>query len=81
MLHIPEEAMELYAARALPDLEIEPLEVHLLMCPECRDRFVAAMRSTAVKALKPAASTESDLIRQSEMARSIPVWQPRRSDY
>ena len=33
----------------ISDLEIEPLEVRLLMCPECRDRFVAAMRSAAAK--------------------------------
>jgi predicted anti-sigma-YlaC factor YlaD len=38
--HILEEAMKFYAMRALPDFEIEPLEEHLLMCPECRDRFM-----------------------------------------
>jgi predicted anti-sigma-YlaC factor YlaD len=57
--HIPEEAMEFYAMRTLPDFEIEPLEEHLLMCPECRDRFMAAMgaveKPRAAKAAKKAA--------------------------
>jgi hypothetical protein len=51
--HILEEAMEFYALRTLPDLETEPLEEHLLMCPECRDRFVAAMSAVEKPRQRP----------------------------
>jgi hypothetical protein len=44
IVHILEDALERYAMRTLADSEIEPLEEHLLMCAECRDRFVAVMR-------------------------------------
>ena len=43
VLHIQEEGLEQYVTRTLPDLEIEPLEVHLFNCPECRVRFVAVL--------------------------------------
>jgi hypothetical protein len=42
-MHIPPKEMESYVMRTLPDLEIEPLEVHLFMCQECRDRLVAVL--------------------------------------
>jgi hypothetical protein len=43
VLHIPQEAIESYVLRSLPDLEIEPLEVHLFVCRECRDRLVTTL--------------------------------------
>ena len=43
LLHVPQNAMESYVLRTLPDLEIEPLEVHLFVCQECRDRFVTVL--------------------------------------
>jgi hypothetical protein len=53
--HISEEALDQYSMRSLPLSEIGPLEEHLLICPECRDRlkatdaYVAAMKSAAAK--------------------------------
>jgi hypothetical protein len=44
-MHIPQEAMESYVLRTLPDLEIEPLEVHLFVCRECRDHLVTALNT------------------------------------
>jgi hypothetical protein len=41
--HIPEETMESYVMRSLPDLEIEPLEVHLYSCRECRNHLVTVL--------------------------------------
>jgi hypothetical protein len=35
--------MESYVLRSLPDFEIEPLEVHLFVCRECRDRLVTTL--------------------------------------
>jgi hypothetical protein len=43
VLHIQEDGLEQYVMRTLPDLEIEPLEVHLFKCSECRIRFVAVL--------------------------------------
>jgi hypothetical protein len=45
--HIADDALEQYVMRTLPDLEIEPLEVHLFQCSECRDRFVTALNAAA----------------------------------
>jgi len=53
--HISEDAIERCAMKTLPELEIEPLEVHLLVCPGCQDRlkhldeFLAALRAAARK--------------------------------
>jgi hypothetical protein len=35
--------MASYVMRTLPDLEIEPLEVHLFLCKDCRVRLVAML--------------------------------------
>jgi hypothetical protein len=43
LLHISQEALESYVMRTLPDLEIEPLEVHLFICQECRDRLMTVL--------------------------------------
>ena len=51
MDHIPEDLLDRYAVRALPEAEAAPLEEHLLGCTLCQDRlqltddFVAALRS------------------------------------
>ena len=42
-LHISQGALESYVMRTLPDSEIEPLEVHLFMCEECRDRLMTVL--------------------------------------
>ncbi len=53
--HASDDILERHAMRTLSVAETGPLEDHLLMCPECRDRlkseieFVAAMRGAAVK--------------------------------
>lgn len=53
--HIPDETLERHAMQTLHDSETEPLEKHLLVCNECRNRldaeieFVTAMRGAAVK--------------------------------
>ena len=50
MQHVTDETLERYAMRTLPRRKIEPLEEHLLICSECRDRLqieidlVTAMR-------------------------------------
>ena len=52
--HVTDGLLERYAMQRLPDSETGPMEEHLMICPECRDRleaeieFVAAMRSAAV---------------------------------
>jgi hypothetical protein len=43
--------MESYVMRTLPDLEIEPLQVHLFICQECRDRFVTLLTAAEKLAL------------------------------
>jgi hypothetical protein len=45
LLHISQEALESYVMRTLRDLEIEPLEVHLFICQECRDRLMTVLRA------------------------------------
>jgi hypothetical protein len=53
--HISEDDLERYAMQRIPGTESGPLEEHLLICLECRDRlqsaidFVTAMRSAAAK--------------------------------
>lgn len=53
--HASDQSLERYAMQTLPDSESEPLEDHLLICPECRDRlqaetdFLTAMRGAAAK--------------------------------
>jgi hypothetical protein len=42
MNHISEDALERYAMQALPQSQIGPLEQHILTCPECRVRQLAA---------------------------------------
>ena len=49
VVHIPQEAMESYVTRTLPDLETEPLQVHLFICQECRDRFVTLLSAAERK--------------------------------
>jgi hypothetical protein len=51
MDHIPEDLLDRYAARGLPEAEAARVEEHLLICTFCQDRlqltddFVAALRS------------------------------------
>lgn len=51
--HVSDDTLERYSMQTLPDAEAEPVEEHLLICQECRDRvdaeidFVAAMRAAA----------------------------------
>jgi hypothetical protein len=45
LLHISQETMESYAMRTLPELEAEPLEVHLFSCRECRNRLLTLLRA------------------------------------
>ena len=37
--HIWQDALEQYAMETLPESEIEPLEMHLLVCEACQDRL------------------------------------------
>jgi hypothetical protein len=48
LLHISPETMESYAMRTLPELEIEPLEVHLFICRECRERLLTLLRTAEI---------------------------------
>ena len=36
--HVSQDALEWYATGTLPESEIEPTEMHLLVCPGCQDR-------------------------------------------
>jgi hypothetical protein len=51
--HASDDDLERYAMRTLLEAELEPLEEHLLICAECRERldetetYVAAMRAAA----------------------------------
>ena len=53
--HVTDDTLEGYAMRTLPEPEAGPLERHLLVCGDCRDRLDAldrirdAMRGAAVK--------------------------------
>ena len=53
--HVTDDTLERYAIQTLFDAESGPLEDHLLVCPECRNRldsqieFVTAMRGAAAK--------------------------------
>jgi anti-sigma factor RsiW len=53
--HVTDGLLERYAMQRLPDSETGPMEEHLMICPECRDRleaeieFVTAMRGAAVR--------------------------------
>jgi anti-sigma factor RsiW len=53
--HVSQDASERYAVENLPESEIEPLEMHLLVCETCQDRlkhfdqFIAALRAAARK--------------------------------
>ena len=49
-MHISEEAMESYVMLTLPDSEIEPLQVHLFICQECRDRLVTVLNAAETAA-------------------------------
>ena len=48
-LHISQEALVSYVMRTLPDSEIEPLEVHLFMCQECRDHLMTVLSAADTK--------------------------------
>ncbi|MGD1097102.1 MAG: zf-HC2 domain-containing protein [Bryobacteraceae bacterium] len=51
MPHISDDQLELYLMGRLNEQELAPLEEHLLICEECRDRlekteaYIAAMRA------------------------------------
>jgi hypothetical protein len=53
--HPPEHSLEQYAMGTLPGPEIGPLQRHLLICGDCRNRlretdeYVTAMRAAAAK--------------------------------
>ena len=53
MVHISDDDLERYALEPLPEAELAPLEEHLLICSECRNRleateqYVMAMRAAA----------------------------------
>jgi hypothetical protein len=48
--HVSDDTLERYAIQTLPESESGPLEEHILICPDCRERlqaeidFVTAMR-------------------------------------
>jgi hypothetical protein len=50
LLHISQEALKSYVMRTLPDSEVEPLEVHLFVCSDCRDRLVAVLNAASMRA-------------------------------
>ncbi|MCL5742619.1 MAG: hypothetical protein M1541_01640 [Acidobacteria bacterium] len=60
--HIDDDALEAYSLGRLVDTEAAPIEEHLLVCAECRDRltgwddYIAAMRK-AMRALSTASGT------------------------
>ena len=41
VVHISDNDLERYALGSLPEAELAPLEEHLLICSECRDRLEA----------------------------------------
>jgi anti-sigma factor RsiW len=53
--HLSEDLLESYLFRRLPPAEVERLDKHLVVCPNCRDRleavktYVDAMRAAAAK--------------------------------
>jgi anti-sigma factor RsiW len=53
--HITDEDLELYALDRLAEAAAAPVEEHLLVCAECRDRlvewdeYIRAMRAAMVK--------------------------------
>lgn len=61
---ISKEELEQYAMEKLPESEIEPLEMHLLVCEACQDRlkhldeFIAAVCAAARKITREAPPEE-----------------------
>jgi hypothetical protein len=53
--HVSDDTLERYAMQTLPESESGPLEEHILICPDCRERlqaeidFVTAMWGAAGK--------------------------------
>jgi anti-sigma factor RsiW len=53
--HIDDDRLELYALNRLPEPEAAPVEEHLLVCEECRERlagwdvYVVAMRGAMAR--------------------------------
>jgi hypothetical protein len=51
--HVNDDTLERYAMQVLPESEVGPMEEHLLICPDCRERlqaeidYVTAMRDAA----------------------------------
>ena len=51
--HVSDDTLERYAMQTLPESESGPLEEHILICADCRERlqaeidFVTAMRGAA----------------------------------
>ena len=65
--HIWQDALEQYAMETLPESEIEPLEMHLLVCEACQDRlkhldeFIAALRAAARKIAQDVPEEQAEL--------------------
>jgi len=53
--HASDDALEAYILRTLPEMEVAPFEMHVLVCPLCLVRlaetveFVTAMRAAAAE--------------------------------
>jgi len=79
--HISEDAIEQYAMETLPQSEIEPLEMHLLVCEACQDRltridqFIAALRAVARKNVLGAPGERGSALLRSP-AESLPAQFP-----
>jgi hypothetical protein len=73
--HVEEERLERYSMGTLPEIEIEPLEEHLLICEECQhkleelDKYVATMRAALRRVNNEKAISLWD--------RVAPKWSPR----
>jgi predicted anti-sigma-YlaC factor YlaD len=39
--HVTDDSLELYAMQALPQSGVIPMEEHLRICPDCRERLQA----------------------------------------
>lgn len=68
--HAPEDLLERYAMRALPELESESLEDHLMFCRKCQDEL------ESVESFLLAARLASRLIRREPLSAEAPrsIW-------
>jgi hypothetical protein len=69
--HVPGDTLERYVMNRLPESELEPVEEHLLICPQCQDRLEA--KDEFVKAMKAAIAEFTKFTETSKAEEGAPL--------